>query len=272
MKLALREGGGKEFDNHGVAVALVAAQVFAEAAQGGEGRLVLGEVDENLMRIVAVMAILADDPAVGKILAEAVVEFDLAALSYRSGIVGHEGEGFIGGHAPCHGVGAEHGLDTPGGGDGWPGRCGSHADHASFDGHHRVVESGAVVRGIADNCHAESVLLGLVDRHLHGAFGDVVAHAIVAVNDGGRGRFLHYVKIRLGQLGAGPNPVEIYRLETPDSMGINASLIGGDKDVGANRGFFGGNADGFETRAHKRFDFVEIPPGDTLVHWKLLMY
>jgi len=37
------------------------------------------------MRVVAVAAVLADDPAVGKILAEAIVEFDLAALGDGGG-------------------------------------------------------------------------------------------------------------------------------------------------------------------------------------------
>lgn len=129
---------------------MVAAQRFADAAQGGQRSLA---ATDHLQRFAGVAryraAVAGDQRALGDFLADAGVVFHAAVLDDRGGAVKQEVEVLVGGNAHGQGVGAEHALNAKGRRDGGTGVGAGHADAARVGGHIRIVTSNTIVGGIA---------------------------------------------------------------------------------------------------------------------------
>ena len=183
--------GREQLDHHGVAIAFVAAQGFANAAQGGQCRVAAANL---LQRLAAVagdgLAVPPDYRARMHVLANAGVIFDLAVLGDGGGAVDEKVKVHVGWNAYGQRIGAEHTLHTKGGRHRGAGVGAGDADAAGLGGHGGVITGNAVVAAVAHGHHAHTVFLGLINGHLHGPMADHLTHAVVAVYHGGGGGFL----------------------------------------------------------------------------------
>ena len=259
-KGALLEGGGEDFDDGGIPVALVAGEVFAGPAEGQQRGGARDEIGEHLLGVGLGRAVGGDDPARGHGLVQLGVDFDLAALDDGGGAIEEKREFLVGGHGERERVGAEHVLDAEGGRDGGAGVGAADADHAGFDGHEGIVAGDAEVGGVADGDHAQTVFLGLADGEGHGLVRDDVAHAVAAVEHGGRGGILDDADAGLGELDALPDAVVVDGLEARDAVGVEAELVRGDENVGGDGGVGFRRAEADKHVAHEAFHDGEGNP------------
>ena len=228
--------GAKELDRGGPPVALVAGHLVSGAADGSQSALAQNHIPEDTVGVGPLDAVQVDDGALRRRDALPRVLLDLAPLVGAGGAVDDEGEGVVGRDAERQGVGAQHGLDAEGRGDGGTGVGSRQADASGLGGHRGVVPGDAVVGGILHGDETDAVLLGLLDGHVHGVRADVQAEAEVAVEEGGGLRLLEDVDGLVGEQDAVVHAVAVNGLQSAKAVAVDAALVRFDEDVGADLG------------------------------------
>ena len=177
------EQAGEDLDDRGEAVALVAL-----AATQRQQRAALAQ----LARIGGRLAVGIDQPARRHLLAARHRHADLAGGGGRGRHVEEQRAFQVGGHGEADRVGAEprlgaaerrHVLRAA------AGIGGDHCDHAALDGHQRIGGEAADMALAEHRAGGDVLLVRLLDGQPHRLFGDDVAEAPVAVDDGGGRRF-----------------------------------------------------------------------------------
>ncbi len=232
------QGRGEDLDHGGEAVAFVATQIFAGAAQWEEGRRNRSRgpvIDSGGIREAA--ARLVGDPAGVAGFFSTLEYLKLAALGDGGGGIKYEGTILIGGTAESDGIGTEHGLDAEGGRNGWASVGEAHAEHALFNGHHGVVAINAKMGRVAHSDRAHAVDAGFINGQLHSLRGNDHAHAVMAVNEGGSRTSRTISNWDFGLIW--PERMRlIYRLEAANAVRFNTAQVRGDEDFRADSGIF----------------------------------
>lgn len=246
---------GENLNDGCITVALVAREVFADAAQEQAPRRRWALEDRVAVRHGA--AVTADDHARRGILAGSCVIFDLAALADARGTVQHEGELLIRGHADGEGVGAEHVLYAEGRRDAGTRVGAGDADHALVNGHAGPVARDAVVRAVADGGHRHAVLFAFFDDGLHRLVARDHAHAVVCVHNKRGGRFLHNLVFGDGFEDAGVDAVEVDGfLKAVAAVAFDAAAVALQQNIRADFRVLQRDAVGNERVDHKALNHV----------------
>ena len=126
--------------------------------------------------------------------------------------------------------------------------------------------------GVAGHDHAQAVLPGLVDGHLHAALADDHAHAVVTVDHGGGLAVPHDLELGHRVLDATfDDAVVVDGLETADAVRVDAALVGVMSTSAQIAGVVFGHADALEDVHHERFQKIERHPG-VVRRWTLLCH
>jgi len=254
------EAAGHDLDEHAVTVALVSSSGLTSTTDGEAGSLADDEILQDLLGISAVLAVAADNPTLGDGLVLTAVHLDLATLHSRGGAIKAPWEGLVAGESEHERVGAEHGLDGPGGSDGRTGVGAAEADAALLGSHETVVASDTEVGGVTGDNETKTVLLSLVDSHLHALDRDDHTHTVVTINDGGGGSLLHNLEVGDGVETALADAVVVDELETLDTVGVHTATIGSDEDLTADLSILLGDALGLENVDHELLEDVHLHP------------
>ena len=190
------------------------------------------------------------------VLADALIVLDLTVLGDGGGAVDDEIEVFIGGDADGQRVGTEHAVDAPGRSNRRTGVGSGDADAALLCSLGSIVTGDTIVAGVADNDHAHTILLGLVDGHLHGLVTDDLTHSVVSVDNSGGLSLFDDLEVGDGLLDASLDSVEIDGFEAVAAVALDSALVGLKKDVGADLCIFFGDAVADESVSYERGDDV----------------
>ena len=246
---------GKELYEHSVAVALVACALFAGAAESAECALTLCHILESVSSLANVCSTLFGyESACGSVLVKTCVVLELTVLVGGGSAVKVEVEGLIGGNAESEGVGTEHTLYAEGRSNGGTSVGTGKTDTALRSSHGGVVACDTVVAGVTNSNHTHTVLLSLIDSHLHSLVTDNLTHTVMSVNNSGGLGLLDDLKIGYGVLNTCLDSVKVDRLETVAAVGLDTALVGFEKNVCADLRVLAGNAVAYERVNYKVCD------------------
>lgn len=128
--------------------------------------------------------------------------------------------------------------------------------------------------GVLGHHEAHAVLLGLLDGQVHAVGADVQTQTHVAVHQRRGAGLLHDVDGLVRVQDAVLDAVEVDGLQAANAVGVNAALVGLNKNVGGNAGLVGGNTDGLEAVDHELLQVIEVQANRTfdgfILMWALV--
>ena len=184
---------------HFTSLTFVSSHLVAGTTNGSQGALAQNHVPQNAVGVGPLDAIQIDHGPLRGGDALPRILLNLATLIRGGSTINDEGKVIVGRDAKRQGVGAQHGLDAKGWGNRGTGVGTRQPDATGVGGHGGVVSRDAIMRGILHGHETDSVLLGLLDGHVHGVRADVQPQAEVAIEKGGGFRLLEDVDGLVGE-------------------------------------------------------------------------
>ncbi len=262
--------GGQHFHHRRITVTFIPAGSLTQTTQRSQSRQPFGEVNKHLLRVGTSLAFFINHPARRKLLPRTAVHFNFSPLAHAGGAVQNKGKLLVGGKTEGKGVGAQHVLHTVGGGNRGPGVGPCHPDHSGLGSHGGVVTGNSVMGGIAHRHHPQTVLLRLVDGHLHRCSGHHMTHPVVSVQHGGGLGILNNINLRNRVQNPRIDAVQINRFEPAYPVGVDTPLIRFNEHFGNNFRIIPGYPDIHQTLFHKIFQQLEFYPFAVLVFFRVV--